>query len=85
MSDSSLCRLGLKLVEDEPGQHTYIHVCRVCQREYEPEFVVYHASTGIASDPLPLVTPEVCSVRSVTEVVWPPNGEVLGRSAVVHA
>jgi hypothetical protein len=57
------CSLTLKLVEDLPGEHTYIHCCRSCGREYDPEFVVFHASTGRANDPVPVVSAPICVGR----------------------
>lgn len=54
------CSLRMKLVEDLPGEHVYIHACRNCGQEYGEEFTVFHASTGKTSDPLPMVTAPIC-------------------------
>jgi hypothetical protein len=57
------CSLRLKLVDDLPGEHVYIHSCRRCDRENGPEFVVFHESTGKHNDPVPVVTAPVCTGR----------------------
>jgi len=56
------CRLTLKLVEDLPGVHWYVHTCLDCQREYGPEFAVAHSSAGLRSDPIPDVVPDLCNL-----------------------
>jgi hypothetical protein len=65
MFENVSCRLRDKLVEDEPGQHTYIQACRDCHREYGPEFVVPHWSSGLKGEPRPRVVPGLCSQRTV--------------------
>lgn len=63
MFGEKYCSLKLKLVDDLPGEHVYIHFCRGCGREYGPEFVVFHESTGKPNDPVPVVTAPVCAGR----------------------
>jgi len=75
MTRRVVCSLRLKLVEDLPGEHVYVHSCRRCGREYGPEFVVYHASTGKQSDHTPIVHPQVCGeyrVRKPCAKLAPP-------------
>lgn len=57
------CSFSLRLVEDLPGEHVYIHHCKTCGRECGPEFIEYHRITGKTSDPVPEVTPPICSGR----------------------
>ena len=57
------CLLRLKLVEDLPGEHVYIHACKHCGREYGHEFSVFHASTGTCGEPAPVVRPAICAAR----------------------
>jgi hypothetical protein len=84
MSDNHLCKLRLKLVDDEPGQHTYVHACQDCNREYGPEFVVYHASVGGPSEPVPLVSPEVCHGCQDAKFRWLSIAEVQRGSVVAN-
>ena len=55
------CSLSLKLVDDLPGEHVYIHCCRSCGREYGPEFAVFHHSTDKPNESIPVVSALVCS------------------------
>jgi len=64
MFDQEQCSLRLLLVEDFPGGHTYVHVCRYCAREYGEEFTVYHHPTAkTPNDPIPEVSPQPCPRR----------------------
>ena len=71
------CSLRLKLVEDLPGEHVYIHACRNCGREYGEEFVVYHASTGKTNGTAPIVAAPICSAP------WPRGFDLSLRIEVV--
>ena len=57
------CSLKLKLVDDLPGEHVYVHCCRGCGREHGPEFVVFHESSGKTNEPMPVVSAPVCAGR----------------------
>jgi hypothetical protein len=63
MIEQKYCSLDLKLVEDLPGEHIYIHFCRGCGRECGPEFVVFHKSSQKPNEPLPVVTAPICVGR----------------------
>ena len=41
-NDHHCCRVVRQLVEDLPGQHTWVFVCRECRREFGPEWVQPH-------------------------------------------
>ena len=60
MFNGKHCSLSLKLVDDLPGEHVYIHCCRGCGREYGPEFAMFHESTGKPNDPVPVLMAPVC-------------------------
>ena len=49
-----------RLVDDEPGQHTYKYVCRHCGIERGPEFTTYHMVRRAVDDPDPISSLGVC-------------------------
>ena len=62
MFKTELCSLRLLLVDDFPGGHTYVHICRHCRKEYGQEFTAYHHPTvETPNEPIPVVSPQVCS------------------------
>jgi hypothetical protein len=61
--DNDLCRLKLKLADDESGCHVYIWACQDCHKEYGPEYIVPHGSTSWRSDQIPTAIPGRCSHR----------------------
>lgn len=71
MLEAKYCSLRWRLVDDLPGVHIYVHACRDCGREYGPEFVVWHASTGRSSDsdPVPVVSAPICSTGHKSGIV----------------
>jgi len=44
------CSLYKKLIDDQPGEHVYVHGCRTCGLECGPDWVERHWGS---SDPVP--------------------------------